>query len=402
MAALVLVAVMAALSFGGLVLANLGDAPPAVSLQVALPSTRRAATTAVQAPAPPLPWASSGGSAVAVPSVGFAARPAGPEHSAPVASLTKIMTAYVVLHDHPLRLGQAGPTVLVTTADAQQFGTDTVTDQSTVALQAGEHLSEQQMLQGLLVHSANDLAYSLANWDAGSVPAFVAKMNATAAQMGMSHTHFADASGFDPASASTAADLLRVAAACMEDPVFRSIVRQPSVTLPISGTLPTYTPLLGTPGVVGVKSGFTTQAGGGDVLAYRATVDGRPVTALAAVTNQEGPQVLAHAGQEALALAKAALQRVGPERVAARGARVGTATENGHPVALVLARSATLDVVPGAVVRQSVRWSHHPRGGVPAGTPVGWATFAVGTQRARVRVITAGRLSEPSWFQRLW
>ncbi|MGH9088162.1 MAG: D-alanyl-D-alanine carboxypeptidase family protein [Acidimicrobiales bacterium] len=396
-AALLALVVLGGLSFGGLVLANLGDAPSVAIVHLAsAPPT----TTAASAPAA-LPWAPAGESAVAVPVVGYAAQ-SGTEQPAPVASLTKVMTAYVVLHDHPLRPGQPGPAITVTPTDAQQFGNDTVTDQSNVAFHAGEQLSELQMLQGLLVHSANDLAYSLAGWDAGSVAAFVDEMNTTATRLGMAHTHFADASGFAPASVSTAADLLHVAAAAMRDPVFASIVTESSVTLPLAGTVSTYTPMLGTTGVVGVKSGFTTSAGGGDVLAYRTLVGGRAVTALAAVTNQEGPTVLERAGQQALALAQAAVRPLLASRVAARGERVGTAVVAGRRVALVLTRDATLDLGPGATVHWQVDVRRPPRGGAPAGTVVGWAALSVASQHVRVPVVTAAPLPVPSLLARLW
>ena len=163
-------------------------------------------------------------------------------------------------------------------------------------------LTERQILEGMLIHSANNLAFALACWDAGSLPAFVAKMNATAMSLGMTNTHYADASGFTSQSVSTPADLLKVTSAAMAIPVFAQTVSMPSVTLPVAGTVSTYTPLLSgsttdAPGVVGVKSGFTTAAGGGDILAYQTAVGGHPLIVLAAVTSLEGPEVLRTAGQ---------------------------------------------------------------------------------------------------------
>ena len=90
------------------------------------------------------------------------------------------------------------------------------------------------------------------------MPAFVAKMNATASRLGMDDSHFADASGVNPGSESTASDLLKVAALDMDDPTFASMVTMSSITLPVAGTISTYTPLLGLQGVIGVKSGFTS------------------------------------------------------------------------------------------------------------------------------------------------
>ena len=175
----------------------------------------------------------------------------------------------------------------------------------------GEVLTERQLLNGMLVHSADNYADMLASWDAGSVASFVAKMNTVAAQLGMSQTHFADASGILAASQSTANDILKVAAPDMEDPVFASTVQMRSVTLPVAGTISTYTPLLGLDGIIGVKSGFTAPAGGCDVLAVVRTVHGVPTLVIAAVTGQTGPRVLFTAGLHALDLADTTANDIG-------------------------------------------------------------------------------------------
>jgi D-alanyl-D-alanine carboxypeptidase (penicillin-binding protein 5/6) len=379
----------------GLVLALTGgpSAPAVASVRITLPAWH-----AVAPGDPALPWPSAGESAVAVPSVGYAAQ-SGPEHAAPVASMTKVMTAYVILHDHPLATGSDGPRITVTAADAADYTTDIVTTQASVEIQSGEVLTERQALDGLLVHSANDLAFTLACWDAGSLSAFVAKMNSTAQSLGMDQTHFADASGYTPQSVSTPADLLKVASAAMADPAFAQAVAMPAVTLPVAGTVSSYTPLLpggidGTPGVVGVKSGYTTAAGGGDILAYQATVDGRPLTVLAAVTSLRGPSVLDTAGHLDLAVAQAAAAAVVPVPVVTAGEQVGTAQVPGATVPVVATSAATLLGWPGQRVRQTVVVTRHPVAGSRAGAPVGTALFTLGEQQVAVPVRTAGRLGD--------
>lgn len=355
-------------------------------------ATRTAGTTSTPAAsaATVVPWAKSGQSAVDIPSIGYRAQ-SGVEHAAPVASLTKIMTAYVVLKDHPLELGESGPRITVTPADAANFGTDTVTDQASVELKTGEVLTEYQMLEGLLVHSANDLAYSLARWDAGSVPAFVDKMNATAASLGMTDTHFVDASGFDAGSKSTAADLLTVASLAMQTPVFAQIVDMPSVTLPVAGLVESYTPLVGTTDVVGVKTGYTSEAGGGDVLAYRAAVDGHSFLVLAAVTGQEGPTVLDTAANDALAIARAAAAKVQAATVVTAGEAVARISTGGRSVEVVTAQPAALLYLPGESVHQVVR-VRAPRVGAKAGTVVGSVEYRLGPEAVSVPVRTVSRV----------
>lgn len=370
-------------------------APTAASVHATL-----TAVQTVPAGAPALPWPATGQAAVAIPSIGYTAE-SGPEHSVPIASMTKVMTAYVVLQDHPLTGSASGPDITITAADAADYTTDVVTTQASVLVHAGEVLTERQALEGMLIHSANNLAYALANWDAGSLPAFVAKMNATASSLGMTQTHYADASGYTTKSMSTPSDLLKVTSAAMAIPFFAQTVAMPSVTLPVAGTVSTYTPLLSgsttdsTPGVVGVKSGFTTAAGGGDILAYQSSVDGHSLIVLAATTSQEGPTVLHTAGGMDLAVAKAAAASVVSVPVVSPGERVATASIPGAKVPVVTTGSGSLLAWPGQTVRRSVVVTHHLKAGCQAGTLVGTALFSLGEQQMAVPVRTAARLSAP-------
>src|SRR4051794_17452152 len=105
---------------------------------------------------------------------------AGPnQHPAPIASVAKVMTAYVVLRDHPLRLGQDGPTITLTDADVADTDRRRRQEESVVSISAGEHLTELQALQALLLPSANNIAAVLARWDAGSDDPVVAPVKAT-------------------------------------------------------------------------------------------------------------------------------------------------------------------------------------------------------------------------------
>ena len=129
-------------------------------------------------------------------------------------------------------------------------------------------MTERQALQALLLPSANNIAAVLARWDAGSADRFVARMNATARSLGMTHTRYTDPSGYDDATVSTAADQVRIVDRAMRLPVFASIVATPSVTLPVAGTVHNTNTLLGQDGFVGVKTGSDDAAGG--CFAFRA------------------------------------------------------------------------------------------------------------------------------------
>ena len=228
------------------------------------------------------------------------------QHPAAIASVAKVMTAYLVLRNHPLRRGEDGPTITLTDADVADTERRRGQQESVVPIAAGERLTERQALQALLLPSANNIAAVLAKWDAGSVDAFVARMNATARSLGMTHTRYTDPSGYDDATVSTAADQVRLVDRAMRLPVFASIVATPSATLPVAGTVRNTNTLLGHDGFVGVKTGSHGAAGG--CFAFRAIrwIDGKRTTITGVVLGQPGRNRIA-AG---LAAADALVDRI--------------------------------------------------------------------------------------------
>jgi D-alanyl-D-alanine carboxypeptidase (penicillin-binding protein 5/6) len=255
-------------------------------------------------------WPADGQAAV---QIGQSQLQAGPnQHAAAIASVAKVMTAYVVLRDHPLRPGEDGPTITLTDADVADTDRRQGQEESVVPITVGEQLTERQALQALLLPSANNIAAVLARWDAGSVDRFVARMNATARSLGMTHTRYTDPSGFDDATVSTAAAQVRLVDRAMRLPVFASIVATPSATLPVAGTVHNTNTLLGHNGFVGVKTGSTAAAGG--CFAFRAIrwIDGKRTTITGVVLGQPGRSKIA-AG---LTAAAAMVDRVAGHRPA--------------------------------------------------------------------------------------
>jgi D-alanyl-D-alanine carboxypeptidase (penicillin-binding protein 5/6) len=162
-----------------------------------------------------------------------------------------------------------------------------------VPVAAGEQLTEREALQALLLPSANNIAAVLARWSAGSMDRFVARMNATARALGMTHTRYTDPSGYDDATVSTAADQVRIVDRAMRLPTFASIVATPSATLSVAGTVHNTNTLLGHNGFVGVKTGSTDAAGG--CFAFRAIrwIDGKRTTITGVVLGQPGHDQIA-------------------------------------------------------------------------------------------------------------
>src|SRR5437016_9983739 len=231
-------------------------------------------------------WPAQGQAAVRI---GQSQVQAGPnQHAAAIASVAKVMTAYVVLRDHPLRRGQDGTTITLTDADVADTDRRRGQHESVVSIAAAEQLTERQALLALLLPSPNNMAAVLARWDAGSADRFVARMNAAARSLGMTHTRYTDPSGYDDATVSTAADQLRIVDRAMRLPVFANIVATTSATLPVAGTVHNTNTLLGHSGFVGVKTGSDHAAGG--CFAFRAIrwIDGKRTTITGVVLGQPG------------------------------------------------------------------------------------------------------------------
>jgi D-alanyl-D-alanine carboxypeptidase (penicillin-binding protein 5/6) len=268
-----------------------------------------------------LPWPKAGEGAVAVKGVGLIAE-SRHQRVVPIASVTKVMTAYMVLSDHPLPTGAGGPVLEMTEADHLAYLEDVAYNDSSVNVAPGEKLDERQLLEALLIPSADNIADLLARWDAGSEAAFVAKMNARARALGLDSTHYADPSGLDPGDRSTAADQAKLAGLAMALPSFASIVDEGHVRLPVAGEVWGYNPALGEDGVVGVKSGFTSHSLGCLTVAAVRSVDGHKTIVISVVLGQ--PWGLDQAADEDKALVDAVTPALGLQSLVTSGSPVAT------------------------------------------------------------------------------
>ncbi|WP_410586497.1 D-alanyl-D-alanine carboxypeptidase family protein [Amycolatopsis sp. lyj-23] len=214
-----------------------------------------------------LPWPDEGQASAEVQNLGSLGS-RGEQQPVPIASLTKVMTAYVVLKDHPLGPGEAGPEI---TVDEQAETESTSAEESTAPVRAGRRFSERDLLALMLIPSGNNVARLLARWDAGSQDAFVVKMNREAAALGMTSTTYTGASGLEDSTTSTATDQLRLAREAMKNPVVQAIAATPSLRIDgVPGTVVNTNTLLGRNGVIGLKTGSSTAAGGALMWAARA------------------------------------------------------------------------------------------------------------------------------------
>jgi D-alanyl-D-alanine carboxypeptidase (penicillin-binding protein 5/6) len=232
--------------------------------------------------------------------------------SVPIASVTKVMTAYTILADHPLAPGEEGPVITVTRAEAASYPRRKAEGESLVKVRAGLKITERQALEALLIRSGNNMADILGRWDAGSPRKFVSKMNDQAAELGLPSTSFADTSGLSAKSRSSAIDLLELATAAMKEDTFARIVATPKARIPLN-TLTTTNKLLGHNGVIGIKTGSTDAAGGCLLWAATDEVDGESYTIFGVMLGAPGPLILTNAlkaSEKMVISARKALRRV--------------------------------------------------------------------------------------------
>ena len=207
----------------------------------------------------------------------------------PMASVTKVMTALLVLESGNLGREIAVPQAAV--SYAWKYGGESA------ALRAGDVLTVGELLEALLVPSGADAAYTLANAYGPGLDAFVARMNAAAARMGMTQTHFTSPDGLpyptETSTYSTPSDLLTLGLAAMRYPDFRSIVGQRFYQLRKGPGHHAYwwdntNDLIGSyQGAVGIKTGYTDDAA--HCLLFEAIRNGRALIGVVLDSPATGP-----------------------------------------------------------------------------------------------------------------
>ncbi len=314
----------------------------------------------------------------------------------PIASVTKMMSALVVLDALPLQPGDTGPCTTAQSVDVAAYQHFAATGQSRAAVAVGEQICEDQLLAGLLVRSAGNYLTLLERLMRVDQAQFVSAMNRRAERMGLHATHYVEPTGFDPRNVSTATEQIEVARALMANPVAAELVNHSTVTLPVAGTVPSWTPLAGTGDVVGVKSGRTEAAGGCDVLALRYQNRHGGGLVFAAVFGQRGGDLVTPAGDAANRLARSVLDAHATWRLP-RGTSVASVTWGTTHAHVVTESGVTLRrllwQVPPTIWVDHLSVTH----AVVAGQRVGW--LVAGSHR--VALVVTGEVAPPTLWQRL-
>ena len=363
------------MTVGSGILARVRRAVPIAAVLLAL-----AAPASSAAPPPRVPGAEA---AIVVDAVDgtvmFAKRP---DSERSIASTTKLMTALLALE-------QAAPDQVFTAPAYSAMPAE-----SRINLRAGERMTVEDLLEAVLLESANDAAAALAENISGSREAFVEQMNERAAELGLDHTSYANPIGLDEeGNYSTARDLATLASRLLRNRRFARIVDMPEAQLE-SGIRPRVVAnrndlVARYPWVSGVKTGYTLNAG--NVLVGAA--ERGPRARVVSVVMGEPTEAARDA--ETLALLRWGLDRFSRVRVLDRGRALARADVEyrDETARIVSRRRVVLTVRAGQRLRRRVRAPDQLDGPLPAGKRVGSVTVLVdGRPVRRVALVTASEV----------
>jgi len=297
----------------------------------------------------------------------------------PIASTTKLMTAYVALGELPLdRVVRAAPY-------------DAIYGESLLELRPGERVSVRDLLYGLILRSGNDAAYDLALAAAGSEARFVAEMNRYAAALGLGDTHYANPVGLDEAgNYSSARDLATLARRLLRDPTFARIADSRSAVLRSlrpPRTIETLNDLLyRATWTTGVKTGHTF--GAAYVLVGSGQRDGVKLISVVIGTPTETERDLG--SLRLLEYGFSRYERRVPVRAGEELADPPVRYQGGE-LPLRAARTVSVGVRPDQRLGLAVRAPSELEGPIRRGAVLGRATVFVDGRRAAAVALRAGR-----------
>jgi D-alanyl-D-alanine carboxypeptidase (penicillin-binding protein 5/6) len=306
----------------------------------------------------------------------------------PIASTTKLMTAYVALHELPLgKLVRAAPYV-------PEYG------ESLLGLRSGQRISVRDLLYGLILRSGNDAAYDLARAAAGSEGRFVGQMNRYAAALGLSDTHYANPIGLDErGNHSSAADLATLTRHLLEIPAFAKIAASRSAVLrSVRRRISTINELLSMASWVnGVKTGHTFGA------RYVLVGSGRRkgVELIAAVVGTETDEERFDETLQLLEYGFSGYRKRVPIH-AGQALATPSIAYSGGDLKLRAARTVAVGVRPRQRMSISVRAPQGVKGPIRRGARLGTAVVRVdGLRTASVPLLASRAVPKASTFERV-
>ncbi|MGF3056251.1 D-alanyl-D-alanine carboxypeptidase [Microbacterium sp. YY-01] len=221
-------------------------------LDAVAPTVTSLSVTAAPAPAASFTWPERGSAAVGVENINAVASS---EEPTPMASITKVVTVLAALDALPLEEGETGPEFFFTEEDSYDFWQYLWSDQSALDVPVDGSLSEYQLIEGIMLGSANNYADRLSQEIWGSDDDFVVAGEEWLAEQGISGVELENPSGIGWGNTATPRSLLQLAELAVEHPVLGPIVATQETEIPGAGEVKNTNRLLSDPGMLGVKTG---------------------------------------------------------------------------------------------------------------------------------------------------
>ena len=337
--------------------------------------------------------------ATGVGAIGFPGTLATSGNAKPVsiASITKVITVLVVLESKPLKLGEAGPSVAITSADVALWNKQVAQNGSVAPVRAGISLTERELIDLILVKSANNYAETLVNWAFGSEAAYLVVAREWLATHRLTTTTLADSTGFAPGNRSTTTDLVELGKLALSNPLVSSIVGTKTESISHIGPIKNTNELLGVDGVRGIKTGTTDDAGACLLFAADYTVGSRTVTVVGVML---GGKTHPRLNESIRALLGGVVKSFHEVDLVNKGDSFASySTAWGDSTKVVATEDSSVLVWADTPITLLVET---PKIGVSeAGAEVGQLIFAVGNSRITVPLALAKPLEDPGAWWRL-
>jgi D-alanyl-D-alanine carboxypeptidase (penicillin-binding protein 5/6) len=321
----------------------------------------------------------------------------GDDKALPIASISKLITALVILDHKPLGTSGNGPTITFSKDDNALYDKYYVLGATIAAMPTGSSMSEHDAIETMLVVSACNYAEAVSTWAFGSQAAFLAATKKWLTAHGMLNTRIVEPTGLDPRNVSTPSDLITLGKLAIADPVIAAIVAKPALDIPTLPPTLNTNQLLGVDGVNGIKTG---TLGDSSNLLYSATLSvgtPQPLRVVGVVLNGYSRDSVDADVRVLLDSLKAGFHTVS---VGTAGQVVGTySTPWGAKAQMVLASSASVFTWSNTAITSTMSTTTLTTG--RDGSPVGSVSWTAGKSTVTVPVLLQGSIRPPTAWWRL-
>lgn len=358
------------------------------------PTVQASTIEIAPAPAAAVTWPTQGSAAVGIEGISTIASSTEPDQ---IASISKVVSVLMVLDELPLKPGEQGPSFAFTSQDASDFWSYRRSNQSSLDVPVGGSLTEYQMLQGVLLGSANNYIDRLSDEIWGSDRRFAEASEQWLSDRGIDDVVLKSPSGFSRENVASPAALIQIGELAMKNPVFAEIVGTKSAEIPGAGLVANTNRMLEDNGVVGLKTG-TLSKSWNLLTAKDVPVGESTVRLYAAVLDQDGDKERVAATRSLFAEVEKSLADQ-PVTVP-KGTVVGrVSTEWGERVDVVTDADVRVVLWNGSTATASTEFTLEDQS--ESGAKVGTLTASGPVDSAKTAVSLDGEVAAPSFWWRL-